>query len=312
MLSNYFYISQIYCFMNENPLVSIICLNYNHSKYVIEALDSVKQQSYSNIELIIVDDYSIDNSVDIISSWLEKNPEIVFLQNNSNLGNTKSFNKAAKIAKGDYLIDLAADDVLHPYCIEKQVKQFQISKYKNVGLVYGNLENINENGSFNSYYFEVDANNQVLTKRKTGNIYSSIISTGKIICSPSAMLKKSVFDNLGGYDESLTYEDLDYWIRLSRDYEIDFIDAVLVKKRILHNSLGTKFHQKQYTKKMGESTYKIILKAFSLCKNKEEYSALMKKVHYEIILMYKFNIYSLLLKLILLKLRIHFKLLIVN
>ena len=294
--------------MYEKPLVSVICLNYNHSKYVIESLNSVKNQSYRNIELIIVDDYSIDNSVDIISSWLEKNPEIVFLQNNSNLGNTKSFNKAAKIAKGDYLIDLAADDILLPQCIEKQIDKFNNSEYKNLGLVYGNLENINEDGSFNSYYFEVNTNKKVQTKRETGNIYISIISTGKIICSPSAMYRKSVFDKLGGYDENLVYEDLDYWIRLSRKYKIDFIDEVLVKKRMLKNSLGTKFHQKQFSKRMGESTYKIILKTLSLCKNNEEYRALLKKVHYEIILNFKTNNFFLCGKLLYLKLITHFKL----
>ncbi|MDI9309904.1 MAG: glycosyltransferase [Limnohabitans sp.] len=291
--------------MNEKPLVSVICLNYNHSKYVIECLNSVKNQSYHNVELIIIDDYSTDNSIEIINNWLEKNPNIVFLQNNTNLGNTKSFNKAAKIAKGDYLLDLAADDVLLPDCIEKQIEKFQTSGYRNLGLVYGNLENINEDGTFNSYYFEVGTNKKVLTKRKTGDIYSSIISTGKIICSPSALLRKSVFDKLGGYDKNLVYEDLDYWIRLSRDYEIDFVDHILVKKRILTNSLGTKFHQKQYSKRMGESTYIIIKKALSMCKNQDEYRALLKKVHYEIILMYKFNNYSLLLKLLSIKLKIH-------
>jgi glycosyltransferase involved in cell wall biosynthesis len=280
--------------MQENPLVTIICLSYNHEKFVKETLNSVVNQNYSPIELIIVDDCSSDTTKSIIEDWLLSYPEVQFIANEINLGNTKSFNNALKIAKGDYIIDLAADDLLVPNGIQIQVDAFQNSTFKNLGIVYGNAEIINENGSFNSYYFPIDANGNVIYKRKTGDIYASVLSTGDSICSVSTLIKKDVFDFLGGYDETLGYEDLDSWVRASREYEFDFIDAVLIKKRIVSNSLGTDFFKKN--NKINVSTYKILRKALKLNRSKEEDLALQKRVHYEIIHSFKNKSFNLFLK----------------
>ena len=80
--------------MQENPLVTIICLSYNHEKFVVETLNSVVNQNYSPIELIIVDDYSTDATKSIIEDWLLSHSDVRFIANEVNLGNTKSFNNA--------------------------------------------------------------------------------------------------------------------------------------------------------------------------------------------------------------------------
>ena len=295
--------------MQENPLVSIICLAYNHENFVVETLNSVIQQNYQPIELIIVDDYSKDRTKLEINNWLLSHPEVQFIANEFNIGNTKSFNIALKIAKGEYIIDLAADDLLLPNGIQMQINAFQKSKFKNLGVVYGNAEIINEDGSFNSFYFPVDKNGKVISKRIIGDIYSSVLSTGDSICSVSALFKKSVFDFLGGYDETLAYEDLDSWIRASREYEFDFIDEVLVRKRMVTNSLGSNFYKKKH--KINISTYKILKKAIKLNRSKMEDLALLKRVHHEIIHSFRNQSWTLLIKNINLKLviswRINFK-----
>jgi len=280
--------------MQENPLVSVICLAFNHEKLVVETLDSVIQQNYQPIELIIVDDCSSDGTKLVIENWLKAHPEVQFIANEINIGNTKTFNKALKLAKGDYIIDLAADDLILPNGIQLQINAFQNSKYKNLGVVYGNAENINEDGSFNSYYFPVDRNGKAISKRATGNIYSTVLATGDSICSVSALFKKSVFDFLEGYDETLAYEDLDSWIRASREYEFDFIDAVLVKKRTVANSLGSNFYKKKHS--INSSTYKILKKALQLNRSKTEDLALQKRVHHEIIHSFKNQSWNLLIK----------------
>ena len=291
--------------MQENPLVSIICLAYNHENFVVETLNSVIQQNYQPIELIIVDDYSKDRTKLEINNWLLSHPEVQFIANEFNIGNTKSFNNALKIAKGEYIIDLAADDLLLPNGIQMQVNAFQKSKFKNLGVVYGNAEIINEDGSFNSFYFPVDKNGKVISKRIIGDIYSSVLSTGDSICSVSALIKKSVFDFLGGYDETLAYEDLDSWIRASREYEFDFIDEVLVQKRMVTNSLGSNFYKKKH--KINISTYKILKKAIKLNRSKMEDLALLKRVHHEIIHSFRNQSWTLLIKNINLKLVISWR-----
>lgn len=280
--------------MQENPLVTVICLAFNHKNFVIETLNSVIQQNYQPIELIIVDDCSKDTTKLEINKWLLSHPEVQFIANEINIGNTKSFNNALKIAKGDYIIDLAADDLLLPNGIQLQINAFQKSKFKNLGVVYGNAEIINEDGSFNSFYFPVDKNGNVITKRIIGDIYCSVLSTGDSICSVSTLIKKNVFDYLGGYDETLAYEDLDSWVRASREFEFDFIDEIVVKKRTVSNSLGSNFYKKKH--KINFSTYKILKKALKLNRSKVEDLSLQKRVHHEIIHSFRNQSWTLLIK----------------
>ena len=284
--------------MLNNPLVTVICLCYNHEAFVVESLDSVINQIYSPIQLIIIDDFSTDNSKTIIENWLQKHPEIEFIINDSNLGITKSFNKALKQAKGEYIIDLAADDVLFPDCVLTQINAFKNSPFKNLGVVYGNAEVISENGSFDSFYFPVDSQKRVIQKRITGDIYKNVLSNFHSVCSVSAMIKKNILDSLEGYDESLAYEDLDFWIRASRKYEFDFIDEPIMKKRIAANSLATNFSKKNNfrTKKIDYSTYLILKKGIQLNRSKHEDLAIQKRVHNSIMHCFKNKNYWLVLK----------------
>ncbi|RTY87191.1 glycosyltransferase family 2 protein [Flavobacterium sp. RSP15] len=297
--------------MQDNPLVTVICLCYNHKDFVVESLMSVLNQHYNTIELIIVDDCSTDNSKSVIEKWLLDYPQIPFIANDTNLGNTKSFNNALKTAKGDYIIDLAADDVLLPNCITSQINAFNNTTFKNLGIVYGNVELITEKGKHESYYFPVDSFQKVVKERTTGDIYESVLSGGDCICSVSSMVKKSLFDALNGYDETLAYEDLDFWVRASRTYEFDFIDAILVQKRIVHHSLGTHFFKKKdaRARKINQSTYLILKKAIGLNRTKKEDKAILKRIHFEMILAYKTAHNTLLLRYIIMEIKLRFHLL---
>ena len=289
--------------MQNFPLVSVICLSYNHEAYVVEALNSVINQTYPNLELLIADDCSDDNSIGVIKDWVKNHPEVHFSTNEKNLGNTKTFNQLAKIAKGEFIIDLAADDLLVPNCIEKQVTTFQNSKYKNLGIVYGNLIEIDKNGNFlNNYYKEED-------RPESGDIYKMVIGRTTKICSVSSMIKKSVLEKLGYYDEDLAYEDLDLWIRTSRDFEFEYIPEILAKKRIVSDSLSSHFLIKNNAraKKLNESTLKILVKAYHLNKTKDEYKALLGRIRFEMYKFIKAKHFKLLFKLFLLEIKVRLK-----
>jgi glycosyltransferase involved in cell wall biosynthesis len=284
--------------MQNSPLVSILCLCYNHAKFVEETLNSVLNQSYKNIELIIADDCSSDDSKDVITSWLQSNPNIPFISNTVNLGNTKTFNKALKIAKGDYIIDLAADDVLLPDCIEKQINAFFNTAQENVGIVYGNAELISENNEHLGYYFDVDETLKVISKPASGDIYMAMLSQSSKICSVASLVKREVFEYLGGYDESLAYEDLDLWIRASRVYNFEFTDDILIQKREVPSSLGNQFFKKSSlrTRKINYSSYLVIKKAMQLNRAKEENRALLKRLHFEMMKAWQTSDFMLLAK----------------
>ncbi|MCM0666169.1 glycosyltransferase family 2 protein [Flavobacterium tyrosinilyticum] len=269
--------------MHNLPLVTVICLCYNHEKFVIEALTSITNQTYKNIEIIVADDASNDSSVQKIKEWHKNYPHTALIINETNLGNTKTFNKALKLSNGDFIIDLAADDVLFPNCIEKQISTFLNAKTERLAIVYGNAEIISEDNTHLDYYYKVDNDKKAITKPASGDIYKAILSQSSMICSISSMIKKEVLIELNGYDENLSYEDLDIWIRTSRNYNFEFIDSVLIKKRELANSLGNMFYKKlnTRTKKINRSTYLVIRKAIVLNQTKEENKALLKRLHFE-------------------------------
>ncbi|KGO90083.1 glycosyltransferase family 2 protein [Flavobacterium suncheonense] len=289
--------------MQNFPLVSVICLAYNHEAYVEEALESVLNQNYPNIELLIADDNSQDRTVFVIEKWLHKHPEIPFFRNTENLGNTRTFNAVAKHAKGEFIIDLAADDVLFSDCVSRQINTFQNTTYTNLGVVYGNLIQMDENGTYlNDYYTEKD-------NPESGNIYKMVIGRTTKICSVSSMVKKSVFDTVGYYDEDLAYEDLDFWIRASRIFDFEYIPEILVKKRELTSSLSAHFTRKnnQKSRHLNESSYLILKKAVQFNKNKEEHKLLLNRIRFELYKSIATRNFALAAKLVLLHLKVRLK-----
>lgn len=297
--------------MQNSPLVSVICLCYNHADFVIESLNSVINQKYQNIQLIVADDFSSDDSVAVIEKWRQQHPEIVFIKNETNLGNTKTFNRAYTHAKGDYIMDLAADDVLLPHCIELQLQAFENNSDGKLGVVYGNVANITEKGDFESYFFPVNQDRKAISKRPIGDVYAFILSGHDSMCSVSALYKRVVFDTLQGYDETLAYEDLDFWIRAARSYHFDFVDDVLVQKRISPSSMTLDFKRKRHerAKKINFSTYRILQKALKLNCSKEEDKALQQRLHYELIQAWETRNFKLVFLYVLLKLKLMLRML---
>jgi len=294
--------------MNQPPLVSIICLCYNHEQYVLESLNSVLNQSYKNIEIIIVDDNSTDNSVEIIEKWIEdKNIAVRFIKHETNIGNNKAFNHAVQTAKGSYLIDFATDDVLLEDAVEIQIDTFL--KNPDASLVFGNAEVISEKGQFLHYFFHADENKKVTETSIKNTTYESILQGGNCMCSVSSMIKRSCFEKINGYDEELFYEDLDLWLRLSRFSNFVFIDKPLVKKRVVENSQSSFFKKKKndYALKINKTTYKVLKKAYYMNEKKSEYKALLKRIHHEIKHNKELCNYNLLMKLLLLKIKTEYK-----
>jgi glycosyltransferase involved in cell wall biosynthesis len=260
----------------SKPLVSVICLCFNQGRFVADAILSVLSQTYANVELIVTDDGSTDNSREIIQQLIKNNPSIRFLSLRENIGNCKAFNKGLALAKGDFIIDLAADDLLHPERIEKGLQALQDagSEY---GVNFSDAEWISETGTRLRFHSERYPHNNI----PQGNIYKNLI-TKFFICPPSMMFSREVMDYLGGYDENLSYEDFDFWIRSSRRFSYCYTPEVLVKKRVVKNSLS----EKQFRRSSPQlhTTYLVCKKIMALNQTKEEKRALNKRIYYELIL----------------------------
>jgi glycosyltransferase involved in cell wall biosynthesis len=247
--------------MNE-PIVTVICTCYNHEKFVRNALLSVINQTYKNIELIIVDNASTDNSKLVINHFLSQFPETLFISNKENIGLPKSFNSAVKISKGKYLIDLSADDILDYERVRLQVIAFEKLNPK-YGLIYSNIEEVNKNGKH--LKFSLNQNKSY----PSGNLFLELLNK-HFIPSPSTIFKKTVFDEIGGYNENLVFEDFDFWVRCASKYEFYYLPIISGQKTILDNSFSSFFFSKTKSEKMLTSTLQTFKWASNIVNEKDE------------------------------------------
>ena len=261
------------------PLVSVICLCYNHARFFREALDSVLNQTYKNLEIIVVDDFSTDNSRAIIEEYVARFPQIKYLPNEKNIGNCAAFNRGYRLSKGAYLIDFATDDVLLPNRIEEQVAAFE-KLDESFGILFTDAEFIDDNGNHLYNFYKHDKNGKLLEKVPAGDVFAEVIAR-HFICSPTMIMRRTVFDKLNGYDETLAYEDFDLWIRSAPFFKYYFLDKVLTKRRI-H---AAQMSQQQYkpNDKQLFSTITVCRKAQKLLRTEKEKRALQKRVKHELI-----------------------------
>jgi len=262
-------------------MVSIICLCYNHFNFIEEALHSVFNQTYKDWELIIINDASTDDSKNVIdkivTNFYQKNTnishKIKILHLEHNKGNCAAFNVGFKICKGKYIIDLAADDKFEIDKLEKQVKILEKSDNQ-TGICFTNATLIDgESNKIGNYYFD-----WYKKLPKDGFIFKELIKAGGMICSPTMLIKREVLEQLNGYDESLSYEDYDFWVRSARNWKYVFIDENLTFYRKITHSHSSTFKKKNNPHLY--STFKVCQKGFYLCQNKEEYKSLSISVLY--------------------------------
>src|SRR5690606_13761265 len=199
-------------FVMQLPVVSVICVCYNQGRFVSEAITSVLRQSYPRVQLVVVDDGSQDNSVEIIRACVDDHPEIAFLPLSENSGYCKAFNEALRHATGAFVIDLAADDILAPDRIKKGVEALQAAG-EPYGVHFCDADWIDETGKHLFRHSDRFPHDTI----PEGDVYRALIERF-FICSPTMMFRREVIERLGGYDESLAYEDFDFWIRSSRDF----------------------------------------------------------------------------------------------
>ncbi len=219
---------------HDQPTITVVALCYNHSRYVIDCLESIRTQTFQDFELIITDDCSSDGSPLIIESWASANGvKYSFIKHSENRGLCRTLNEALALAKGRYLAMVATDDVWLPEKLERQFNELELLP-PSVGVLYSDAFQIDENGELLEGMFI--ASHRKIDFYPQGNVFDSI-ATANFIPAMSTMVRMECFQKIGNYDESLIFEDWDMWLRISSKFDFCFSDYVSAKYRILQTSM---------------------------------------------------------------------------
>lgn len=220
------------------PLVSIVAVNYNNGKYVLETLNSIAAQTYPNIELIVVDDCSTDDSVQKIEKWLaDYQKPFKFIKCPRNQGVCATFNKGYRAAAGKYISSTATDDLILPEKIQNQVFLFETLS-EDVGMIYGDAYLINDDSE--KLYGTLIQRFRKFDHVPSGDIFDALVE-GNFIPPMAVMIKSAVLKTVGYYDEQLPYEDFDMWLRIAKRYKIVFQKEITAVYRKRKNSLTNSF-----------------------------------------------------------------------
>lgn len=257
--------------------VTIVALCHNHAPFLREALDSILAQTYPHLEVWLVDDASTDGSPEILREYAARNPTWHLRLLPENVGNCRAFNQAFFQSEGEFVIDFATDDVLLPTRLTQQVAQFQAAG-ATVGMVYSNCELIGQDGWPLGLHHRPDGRGGLLPAPASGWVFAEVLRR-YFISTPTMMMRRACLASLGGYDETLAYEDFDFWVRASRDWQFEYLPALTTRKRKHPRSMSAKAYQAHdpYL----TSTIKVCEKALALVRDAPERAALATRLRWE-------------------------------
>ena len=229
------------------PKISIITPSYNQDQFLEETIQSVLSQNYPNIEYIIIDGGSTDNSVDIIKKY-EKS--LAFWVSEKDNGQTYAINKGLKMCSGDIIAYINSDDIYMVGAFEYIAKFFNENpKYD---MVYGDCYIINENSKVIRKKLELDFD----------YLMGCFIGFGIIIPQPTVFFARAVFEKIGFFNEKYNYAmDAEYWARIATVSKIEHISKYLASFRV-HTASKTKIHLQETNNRYSEESIQLIRKSY--------------------------------------------------
>lgn len=214
------------CESGEAPLVSIIIPSYNHAQYIGNAIESVLNQTYPNIELIVIDDGSRDDSHAVIRSYAD-DPRVTAILNTENRGQSYVFNRALEVAKGTLVSLLPSDDWYLPRKTELQVAKF-LQSGPEVGVVYAG----------GARYFEDTGETRVAKLPVfTGKVAEKFIEWGSFVYPVTPMFRRECFERVP-MDEGFKAEGEAVYIRIALHFEFEYVDEVVAVMRDHSYNIG--------------------------------------------------------------------------
>lgn len=234
--------------MKSSPKVSVYIPTYNYGRYLKKAIDSVLAQTYQDFELIIIDDASRDNTLQILKKY-EDNSKIKIIKNKNNLGFVKSAIKAIKMAEGEYIMRVDADDYLDENALLVMVNILE--KHPEIGMVYPD-------------YFHIDKEGNIIDHFRRKKIGREIKLFDLPAMGACTLMRKSCYQAIGGYRSDIRMQDkYDLWLKFIKRFKIYNVNLPLFyyrrhQENISNNTkkilrarryIKEKFIEKEYQKR---------------------------------------------------------------
>ena len=236
--------------MTNDPKVSVIIPTYNVANYIEKCLECICNQTYKNLEIIICDDCSKDNTVEIIKKYMEQDNRIIFMQNEKNLKSGATRNRCIEKSTGDYILIQDADDYSKPDRVEKEVSFLE--ENPNFSFVGSGIYRFDQSGVWGD---------SVLSQKAPSN---KDFLWGAPFIHPTCLFKKEALAKIDGYrvaKDTIRNEDFDLFVRL---YENGFYGYNLQDKLLYYNENLDNYKRRKYRFRVDE--FKIRLKAFKTLK----------------------------------------------
>jgi glycosyltransferase involved in cell wall biosynthesis len=238
------------------PLVTVIATCFNHARFVVECLESIRAQTYPNIQLIIADDCSTDGSVPLIRDWLTQTGTVcTLILHDENQGVCRTRNESLAHANGKYVSSLSTDDVWLPHKLAAQVEQMEQLPLR-VGVAYGDAARIDAESRAlpNTFIAELG-----IVERPEGDLYEALLAHN-FIPAGATLVRRECYEEVGPWDESLIYEDWDMWLRIARCYQFAFTPRIGTHYRVHEESLSHTLHDRFGGSLWWEANMRIFLK----------------------------------------------------
>lgn len=218
------------------PKVSVIIPSYNHGKFIIQALDSITNQTYENIQIIVVDDGSVDASCTHIENHkINSNKEFIFIKQ-ENQGAHAAINRGLQLSDGAYLTILNSDDEYDPNRIQSFVEQ--AIKFDNQAIVTSYINVVDQSGKSlgikeaykNMYPWKVK--NPEKTFLNKSNLKLNLVQFNYISTTSNLFLPRHVYEKIGNFHPLRYAHDWDYFLRISKQFNISVVEEPLLKYRL--------------------------------------------------------------------------------
>ena len=214
------------------PKVSVLIPSYNSEQFLAEAIDSALNQTFQDLEIIVIDDGSKDSSGEIAKRYQQLHPQKVRYLYQENAGLAVARNVGLRSAYGEYIAILDSDDIWLPEHIQEAVQTLDADH--NIGLVHANYTRVDEEG-------KILSTPQRDLRFLSGKMFEHIFLRRADIACPTVVFRKKCSDQVGGFDQNLTRlgcEDRELWLRIAQISQIMYINKVHAYYRMRHNSMS--------------------------------------------------------------------------